>query len=475
MAGKANALKHGIKFKDKIGYALGDMGCQLSFALVGSFLQMFYTDALHISLGKITVLMLVARIWDAINDPIWGSIIDARKPSKHGKFRPYLIWVSFPLAVSSVLMFVKIPNLTENGYLVFAYITYIMYGMLYTAMNIPYGSLASVITDDANERSDLSVFRSIGAGVGGLPAQILLPLFVYSTAVDTGVKYLDANKLTGAVALLAGFSLIVYFACFKMTKERVVSPIQAKKPQVKNTIKTLLKNRPFLVLCVASMLLLTVTMYTQTIYNYLYKNYFEKPELYSLVTIFTYLPMVMLLPFLGKLVRRFGKKSICAAGALFSGVANFGVFFLRTTNPYYFLIFCFLSGLGITFFTMEVWALVTDVIDYQELLSGKREEGTSYAFFSFTRKLGQTIAGSGGTLMLAWIGYDVSKTTIVQDPQVIHSMYTIATLVPAILYLLIFLLLWFGYPLSKAKVKELQENLSKQRQTYAENKEEGKA
>lgn len=454
----------GITMKDKLGYAFGDMGGILTFSIIGSFLQMFYTDVLQISLSKITVLMLVARIWDAVNDPLWGFFVDSRKPTKDGKFRPYLKWVSLPLAIAGLLIFVKIPGLSENQYLIYAYITYIFYGMMYTAMNIPYGSLASVITDDTQERSSLSVFRSIGAGLGGLPAQMLLPLVVYSTAVDTGVKYLDANKMTAAVAVLAGFSVIVFLMSYKMTKERVVSPPQPEKTNVRRTLKTLIKNRPFVVLCIASMLLLTVTMYTQTTYNYLYKNYFLKPELYGLVVIFTYLPMALLLPVLGKSVRRFGKKNICAAGALFSFVANLIAWLVRTENPYVFLAFCFLSGLGITFFTMEIWAMATDVIDYQEYLSGRREEATGYAFFSFTRKLGQTVAGSGGVMMLAWIGYDIEKTTVVQDAQVLESMYTISTIVPAILYLLIFFLLAFGYNLGKEKVEQLQADLAQKRE-----------
>lgn len=161
---------HGITFKDKMGYAMGDAACALSFSLIGSFLQLFYTDVLFIDPAKLVTLFLVSKIWDAVNDPIWGAVIDRKKPSKYGKFRPYLRWLSLPVAISSVLMFVKIPGLSENQYLIYAYITYIIYGMLYTGINIPYGSLASVITSDEGERSSLSVFRSIGGGLGGLPS-----------------------------------------------------------------------------------------------------------------------------------------------------------------------------------------------------------------------------------------------------------------------------------------------------------------
>lgn len=141
--------------------------------------------------------MLIARIWDAINDPMWGSFVDSRKPTRFGRFRPYIFGASFPFAIAMALMFVKIPGLSTTGYLIYAYITYIFFGMMYTGPNIPYGSLASAITDDDMERSSLSMWRSIGAGLGGLPAQILLPLLVYSVGAG-GEKVLDSNKLTAA-------------------------------------------------------------------------------------------------------------------------------------------------------------------------------------------------------------------------------------------------------------------------------------
>ncbi|MBR1810607.1 MAG: MFS transporter [Clostridia bacterium] len=445
---------YGIKMSEKIGYALGDTAGLLIFALVGSFLQMFYTNVLYIDPAKVTVLFLIARIWDAVNDPIWGAIIDRRKPGKNGKFRPYLRWASLPLAIFGVLMFVKIPGLTENQYLIYAYITYIGYGMMYTAVNIPYGSLASVVTTDEGERSTLSMFRSIGAGFGGLPGQILLPLFVYSTVVDelgNSVKNLDGGKMLIGAAILAGLSVIVYQCSYKMTKERVVSASTEKQANMGKTIKTLLRNRPFIMLCIASMLLIAVQQFTQTMYNYLFTDYFEQPGLYALFTVFTYLPMAMLLPFLQKLVRRFGKKEICAAGMLFSGIAYLVLWLLHTANVWVFLAFCFLSGLGMTFFVLEVWALVTDVIDYQEHLSGQREEGTSYAFFSFTRKLGQTLAGVLGTQMLVWIAYDAKAVTA----QAVGKMYNLSTILPGVMCLVMAASLGIFYPLSKKKLQEL--------------------
>ena len=460
------ASTHGISFKEKIGYALGDMGGLLTFGLISSFLNVFYTEALHIPLPQITVLLLVARIWDAINDPLWGSFIDSRKPTKHGRFRPYILGASIPLAIAAVLMFTKIPGLTTTQYLIFAYVTYIFYGMMYTGTNIPYGSLASVITDDEKERASLSMWRSIGAGFGGLPAQILLPLFVYTAVEGTDEKELDTTKFTLAVAVLAVLTVVIYFLHFKMTKERITLPPKQNQDSYNllNSVKALGKNVPFIVLCVVSMLLIAFQMYTQTTYNYLFIQFFKKPGLYSIVTICTYLPMAIFIPFMGKLIQKFGKKELCSYGLLFAAAINFIMYFIKFTplvkNPIVFLALLLLSGAGQTFLVLEVWALVMDVIDYHELLSGRREEGTAYAFYSFTRKLGQTLAGVGTNLLLLAIHYDVDAAKEVgQAPEVVEKLYDISTLIPAIVLLVMFVLLAFCYKLSKKRVKELHDQL----------------
>lgn len=442
---------YGLKAKDYVGYALGDAAGLLTFGLVGSFLQKFYTNVMFVDAAQITILFLVARIWDAINDPIWGAIIDKRKTGKNGKFRPYLRWASLPLAVFAILMFMPIEGLKgSNWYLIWAYVTYIGYGMMYTAVNIPYGSLASVITTDGGERSTLSMFRSIGAGLGGTPAQILLPMFVYSTVAGSDQTYLDGKKMFIGTIILAVLGIVVYQLCYNMTKERVAPP-EKEKPDLKVTLKALVRNKPFLMLCVASMLLIAAQQFTQAMYNYLFEDYFHKPGMYGLFTVFTYLPMALLLPVLQPLVRKFGKKEVCAAGMALSAVAYGLLWITHTTNVWVFLAFCFLSGLGMTFFVLEVWALVTDVIDYQEILSGQREEGTAYAFFSFTRKLGQTLAGVLGTQMLVWIGYDAKNVTA----DAVSRMYNVSTVLPAVMCLLMALFLGVFYTLGKRKVLEL--------------------
>ena len=174
-------------------------------------------------------------------------------PPSRAKFRPYVFWFSIPLAVSAVLMFTVIPNLSEAKYLLFAYITYILYGMMYTAVNIPYGSLASVVTDDEKERSSLSMWRSIGAGVGGLPGTILFPMLVYNTTIaadGTKIQTLNGTKLTIGVAILAVISVAVYFGHYKLTKERI-APVKKKNAITMHSKQSAILQKTDLLLCFA--------------------------------------------------------------------------------------------------------------------------------------------------------------------------------------------------------------------------------
>lgn len=466
---------HGIKFKDKVGYALGDAAGLLTFSLIGAFQNKFYTDSLGIRPGYIVVLILVARIWDAINDPLWGAFIQSRKPNPKGQFRPWILGFSIPLAISAALMFLKIPGLSEIQYLIYAYITYIMYGMMYTAVNIPYGSLASVVTDDELERSSLSMWRSIGAGVGGLPGTIILPMIVYTVTGKykngTDIKALDEKKLFWCVLILSVLSVAVYFIHYKLTKERI-APQKHKKDKNYSAVamvKELFGNRAFVTLSLASMLLIAFQFYYQSTYTYLFTDYYGKPGLYAFVTICTYGPMAIFIPIMNKLIRKFGKKELCAAGMAFAAVVNIALFAVRGTalalNPTVFLAFTFFSGLGQTFLVLEVWALVMDTIDYHEVKTGKREEGMAYAVFSFTRKLGQTLAGVGLNALLAYIKYDgeLSKKGIALPDEVLSKLYDISTLVPAIMLALMAVILFVGYDLSKKKLVTVHEELAAQR------------
>ena len=446
----------GIGAKDKFGYALGDLASLLVFGLVQSVLQKYYTDVLGIGVVSIMVMFIVARIWDAINDPLWGRIIDGARVWPDGRYRHWLKVFAVPVAVSAVLMFVKIPGLSQKGYLVYAYVTYILFGMLYTCINIPYGSLAQVITSDEKERSSLSVFRSIGSTFGAMPAMLLISL-CYVKLAD-GRSVMSYSKILTGVIVIAAFSVVAYLLSYAWTKERVETrPAPKVKGQTVKVLKVLFKSRPFMAVCLASMLFLAGQMFSQSYYTYLFNYYFNAPGLSMMPTVCQYLPVAVIMFFAGRMGNRFGRRDVCAYGMLLAGAFNLVLFLMGTKNVWLYLLVCLMSGIGGAFMFLLVWALANDSIDYNEVTYGLHDEATSYATFTFMRKLGQTVAAVLVNMALLRIGYTDNVLNAANITEgTLRSMYADSVLIPAVLYLLIFVLLRFFYPLGKKQIAELQ-------------------
>lgn len=451
----------GIGTRDKIGYAMGDLASLLVFGLVQSVLQKYYTDVLGIGVVSIMIMFIIARIWDAINDPLWGRIIDRIPPAPDGRYRRWLKILAVPVALSAVLMFVKIPGLSEGGYLAYAYVTYILFGMLYTGINIPYGSLAQVITSDDRERSSLSVFRSIGSTFGAMPAMLLISFCYVKNANGTAVMSYS-KILTGAI-IISAVSVLAYLLCYRWTTERVpTKPTPKEKGQTWKVIKILLHSRPYMAVCLVGMLFLAAQMFSQSYNTYLFNYYFNAPGLSMMPTVCQYLPVAVIMLFAGKLGARFGRREVCAYGMLMAGVCNLALYLVGGTNVWMFLAVCLLSGIGNAFIFLLVWAIATDAIDYNEVSYGLHDEATSYAFFTFMRKLGQTIAAILVNMALLRIGYtDNVLNTANITGGTLDMMFTDSVLIPAVLNFLIFVILRFMYPLGREKIAQLQKEKEK--------------
>ncbi|MBR1581514.1 MAG: MFS transporter [Bacilli bacterium] len=459
-----NVKTSGIGFKDKIGYALGDVGSLLVFGLVNTFLQIFYTDKLGIAPLIVMIIMIVARVWDAINDPIWGRIVDNAKAKPGRRYKKWLLVLSMPLAFSSILMFIDVKgwfNFSNAACIAYAVISYIVFGMLYTGTNIPYGSMSSVITSDDKERNALSVFRSVGSTLGGFGPMIVN--FMVWDKVD-GVNVLNSTKLIIGVAILAVLSVVCAILCYKMSEERIVfERTEEKKPkgETKRVVLNLLKTRSFVIISVVGMLFLAAQMF-QTTYNmYVFKVFFNKASMATLSTVCQYLPVAIVMFFSGKLVKKFGRKEICAYGLLFTAI-SFGILAVIPINAFdkgilmwIFLAFSLLAGLGNSFIFLMIWALANDSIDDYYVRTKSHDEATAYSIFTFMRKLGQTVAAVIVNVSLIIIGYGQSEDWVPTAADA-TSMYYQSIIIPAALSLLMFLILMFLYPLSKRRVEELQ-------------------
>ena len=482
------ARTSGLKTKDYVGYAMIDAAGCLVFSLVTTLLQKFYTDIFHLSPLFIMLMFIAARVWDGVNDPIMGRICDTVRPGRAGRYRPWVLYAAFPLALSAVLMFLKLPGIGEEGRMratcIYATVTYIFFGMAYTVLQIPSGSRASVVTTDAHERSKLSVWRSIGAALGSIPV-LLIASFAYAKRLDA-----DGNVVLGengraltdmqyapvirGVAIMALCSFVMLLVAYTLNRERVKTrPQPLSRGAAGRAIRLLFRSRAFVSVSLISMLLLSGQMFTQSFYTYLFDDYFHANWMNLASQACTYSPMLVMMFILPGMARRIGKKEVCAVGVAAAAAANLVLFFLRGMDPnalmWVFLALCFVSGCGLTTLVMQLWAMVTDAIDDIEVRLGSRDDGTAYSVFNFFRKLGQVLAAVCVNGALLGMHYKVEKGAV-QTMENLHRMYDLATLIPAVLFGLMALMLFVWYPLSRRKVEELQEEKEQKLREHYENK-----
>ena len=479
----------GLKGNDYIGYALGDFAGCLCFSTVTTLLQKYYTDVLGLTPLFIMIMFVVARIWDAINDPIMGRIVDTRKIGKDGRYRVWMKWVSIPLAVSTILLFLPSSTMASSwgmiAMAIYATVTYILFGMIYTMHQIPYGSLASVVTTDVKERNKLSVFRSAGAALGSIPVLVITMIWAKPVLDAGGNEVIGENgKVVTAVqhmpiiigvAVMAILASVLLFVAYKNNKERVVANKDSlrEKGETGKIYKALLKNRTFVAVSLTGLLLLAGQMFTQSFYTYLFNDLFGANWMNLASQACTYGPMAILMLFAGKLARRFGKKEICGVGAAIAGISNLALFFMQSiivNIPILFLVFCAISGLGLSIITLEIWALATDAIDHVEVETHMRNDGSSYSVFMFFRKLGQVVAAIAVNAALLGMNYKTGPN-MVQEASTLNVMYKMATIIPAVLFGLMAVVLFIMYGLNKKKTQELQEEKEQLLKNQMENNE----
>lgn len=463
-----------IGFKDGLGYAMGDAGNLFILTYVSSYLKVFYTDVLKLGEIRITVLFLIARLWDAINDPLWGGLIAKKKPTKDGKFRPFIKWFAIPLGISAMLCYVNFTNFTSNQtlILILAYVTYIGFGMMYTTINIPYGSLASVITDDPAGRTLLSTFRTVGAGLGGAAPLIIAPFIIYKGTGEFNnagkeIEVADPNGMLLFGVIMGLLSIASFYVCYFLSKERVPSE-EEPDVDIKGMYKGMMKSRPFIMACLSG-ILISGQLQFGSLNQYLYKNYFENTGLGAIGTIANYAPMAIMIFFMPKLVKKFGKKELCGFGTFFSALAAVLMYFVVPhcdrlgSGPVVFMVFTFIIGFGYSFVSITNWAIITDVIDYQEYKTGIRSESAVYAVYTFCRNLGQTLADTGGLTLLSKIaGYNgetMGNSGYIEG--VGEGILTVCTIIPAIVYTLVFLIFQFGYNLDKGRLDVMYKALGR--------------
>ena len=452
--------------KDRVGYMLGNVANDFTFIFASLYLQVFYTDVLGINAALVGTMFLIARIVDAFTDTAMGRICDKAKATKNGKFKPWLLRACGPVALASFLMYQTFAaGLSYELKVVYMFVTYLLWGSVcYTCINIPYGSMASVMSNEPDHRASLSTFRGVGSMIPQILVGVVAPMFLYTKLAD-GSEIANASAFPIVALLLSVAAVGCYIACYFMCTERVKITEGAKSVSLKDTLKALASNKALIGISLVFVCYLGAQMLNQTINNYIFKDYFGDTSGLSIMNAAGFAPALILAPCAVPLARKFGKKELGVFAAILGTVAFGALFLMRTTNMWVYTIINIVGLLGFGLFNLIIWAFVSDVIDDQEVLTGKRDDGTIYAVCSFARKLGQAIASALGGWALGWIGYQAYEegAWIAQTQAVKNGIYNIATLVPMILYILVGVCLLVIYPLSKKKVNENTETLKLRR------------
>ena len=418
---------------DKVAYAAGDFGCNMSFGLKGT-VQTFWLTYMMLETGLMSILLLLVQIWDAINDPIIGAIIDAdTKRYKRGKFKTYILIGSLGLIVGGAAVFLPFPNASTVVKAALFIIGYVIWDAAYTMANVPYGSMLSLVTEDAGERAQLSTWRSVGSLVGSMLPGIILPMLIWKNVYDANGELLG-QELQGKVvfwaALLMGvlgffaFQFMIKKLTIRVDEYSVKTSEDAPKFNVFHAFGNFIKNRPAVGATIAAMGMFLGMQSATTANAIMFATYFKNAQMSGLVMLIGFLPMFLFMPFIKKIVGKFGKKEAATAGALVSvcgGLVMLVFPMVPQSNALtVYMAGLLLSGLGMGIYNCVSWALMADAIDYSEWKFGKREEGTVYSLHSFFRKLAQGVGPSIVIAVLGLLGYVSELGTTGQSPEVAH-------------------------------------------------------
>ncbi|MBE5811673.1 MAG: MFS transporter [Clostridiales bacterium] len=452
--------KRAFGMRDCLAYAAGDLGCNMSFALKGT-MAIFWTQFMKLDLWY-SLLLIVVQVWDAINDPLIGSIVDADKRQyKRNKFLQYIWAGSIGLIVGGACCFLPFPNAPVWAKMIIFIAGYVVWDAFYTVANVPYGSLLSLISSKPADRASLSAWRSVGSIGGNMLPMIILPFIIYDSN----------NNLIGERVFIAALIMgVLGFICFqfmiKNTEIREESDVKLDDSVKFNVIEAMgnfLKNRPAVGATLAAMGMFIGMQGATTAVTVLFQSYFKNVQASGIVQMFAMIPIFVFTPLARKMVVKYGKKELATIGAICSLVASVLMFVLPMTadgkGMVIYVLCQLINSLGMGIYSTVSWAMMGDAIDYNEWKTGKREEGTVYALHSFFRKLAQ---GIGPALVLAvmvalgYIGANEGNQTIevaTNMRYLVPATYTFSALMQ-------FVGLSLVYNLDKKSLAEMNEALA---------------
>lgn len=461
-----NAEKH-RKFglRDSLAYAAGDFGCNMSFALKGT-MAIFWTQFMQMNSILYAGLLIVVQVWDAINDPLIGSIVDSdQRKYRRNKFLAYILFGSIGLTVGGALCFIPWRGAPDIAKVIIFICGYVLWDAFYTIANVPYGSLLPLISNKPADRASLSAWRSVGSLLGNILPMVILPILIYDT---------NNNIIGERVFLIALLMGVIGFFAFQFmirnTEIRVQEPEKKKEKEQKfNVIKAMgnfMKNRPAIGATVAAMGMFLGMQGAATTVQVLFQSYFKNPQISGVIQLFAMIPIFVFTPLARKMVVKYGKKELATLGSLVSIVACLALLVLpiapNGTGLLIYVICQLFNSLGLGIYSTVSWAMMGDAIDYNEWKQGTRQEGVIYSLHSFFRKLAQGLGPAMALVIMSFLGY-VEANEGNQTFAVALNMRYLA----AALYLLSAILQFVGlaiiYNLDKKKLATMTSDLEARR------------
>lgn len=470
--------------RDKIAYAAGDLGCNMSFSLKNT-VQTFWLVFMALETGLLSILLLIVQVWDAVNDPMIGAMIDAdRRKYKLGKFKTYILFGACGLLVGGAAVFLPFPNAPTVIKAILFIMGYIIWDAFYTVANVPYGSMLSLVTEDPGERAQLSTWRSIGSMVGNILPSMILPALIWKkefnadgTPVinpETGVQ---VESLLGERVFIAALimGLLGFLAFLFMIKnitirvdENSIKTNDNEKFNVLKAFGNFMKNRPAVGATMAAMGMFLGMNAAATAVTIMFATYFGMAQLSGVVQMIGFVPMFFFMPFIKKIVNKFGKKEASVAGTIVSLVGGlvmlvFPLIPNKMVSLIVYMVGLTLFGMGMGVYTCVSWALMADAIDYSEWKFGRREEGTVYSLHSFFRKLAQGIGPSVVLAVMGLLGYVSDLGTGGQSAATTYNMCWLAGGLYMFSAVVQFIGLALVYNLDKKTMEKMNTELAERR------------
>jgi GPH family glycoside/pentoside/hexuronide:cation symporter len=449
-----------LKFSERMGYGLGDMASNFFFQTFNIFLLYYYTDVFGISAAAVGTMFFVTKLWDAVNDPLMGALSD-RTQTRYGKFRPYLLWMAIPYGAMGYIMFAG-PDLDDAGKLIYAWVTYSLMMMLYTAINVPYSALMGVMTPDSKERTILSSFRFVGAFGGGLLISLLVrPMVQYFGVED------ETQGFQITMAIFAVVSIVLFWTTFATTKERVISPPE-KNVSLKNDIKILFSNKPWVVLCFAGILTLTSVALKGAVTIHYFKYYvqddgsaffwvLDQTSLFLAANSLALIAGVCCTKFLSD---RYEKKYLLIALSIVTALSGIALFFVPPDLYWSMMLVSCVGSVAAGPTAPLVWSMYGDVADYGEWRFNRRTTGLVFSASMFAQKFGLTIGAGLSGWLLAIFGYVANET---QTDESLMGIRMLFTFIPAAVAILNIVALSF-YNLTDKEVMNIEQALEQRRE-----------